>query len=290
MARKTALVLAAAICALAAVPGAAAAAEVAFAEAPSSGEAKVVASIYSGFVAAHPGMRVQTATFDLQGLGTASIAARFVSDATCGKDGRCETVVLFFSSQEKAWRGVFEHMVGKMTIEPPDSNPAAGNMATISADGVRWIWSGFDHYMPDLASLGTPFGKPGAASAGVASAASIAVAPMLYGLPVTYSDTQLDLEASSPAPLPAHFVSATGGGVCGNAVGCPYALLVRSPGGLKSVWSGMAFGPGAIMASSSHGLRDVAIGTSKGYAVYRFDGAQYQEIETSFPSPLTPAP
>ncbi len=288
MTRKKALALV--IGALLAHAGAASASEVQFADAPGSGEARVVASIYGGFVAAHPGMRVQTATFDLQGLGTASIAARFVSEATCAKDGRCETVVLFFSAQAKAWRGVFEHMVGRMSVEPPDANPAAGNMATLSADGVRWIWSGFDHYMPDLRSLGIAFGKPAAAAPDVAAAAQAAVAPMLYGLPATYSDVQLDLDASSPAPLAAHFVSASGGGVCGNAVGCPYALLVRSAGGLKSAWSGMAFGPGAVMASTSNGMRDIALGTSKGYAVYRFDGTQYRETETSFPSPLTPAP
>jgi len=256
---------------------------------PAAPEMASVVSVYGKFIKAHPGMRLETAMVDLEGQGVASIAVRFVSPDTCRGD-RCDTVVLHYSGS--AWRPVFDHSAVALETAPPDPNPSSDGMSTLVVDGkVRWVWCGFDRYMPDLGSLGHLFPAGKTAAPDVARAARAAMGSSLQGFDnPEFTQSPVVVDAAAPMAVPAYWVRAYAAGLCGNAAGCPHTLLVRDAHGLKPVWTGFTIGPGAVLSDAPNGLRDVALAGPSGYGVLRYDGTQYREFETSYPSGTTPAP
>lgn len=266
-------------------PAAPAGREIALRADPAAPETRVVASVYADFIKQNPGMRIETAMVDLEGKGVASVAAKFVSPATCAGD-RCSMVVLNYGTS--GWRPIFEHTGRSLAVGP--TVPGYGTATLIQDGGVRWTWTGLYQYMPDLASVGTVFRDQSQAPADVAQAARTAMGAMLPASGPTPEFRQVALDVAVSSPIPANWVRGYAAGACGNTVGCPHALLTRSGSSYRTLWSGMAFGPGAVMPSSSNGMRDVALGTPTGYLVLRFDGQRYVASATSYPSSVTPSP
>lgn len=256
---------------------------------PSAPELAVVKSVYGPFLKAHPEIKLETAQMDLQGKNVASVFVRFVSKGTCSDD-RCETSVLFYS--HGSWRSVLQHTAASISIAPAAALPGADGMSSLVLDGVRWIWTGLDHYIPDISSLGDTFGRSRVASRAASEAALAAmkadpgIAPTLDPRISDFRATTLDLGSGAPALL----VRAYAPGMCSNVSGCPHALVIQSGNAYKVLWTGLIPGVGAVLGTSTNGLKDIAFGEYRGYGVYSFDGTAYRLTMTSYPSPTTPSP
>ncbi len=252
-------------------------------------ELSVVNDVFGQFLKSHPDIRIETALVDLQNNKVASMAIRFNSPETCSGT-ECDTVVLAY--RQKAWQVVFEHSASSLSTESPAEQYPSEGMKTLVVDGyVRWVWSGFDHYLPDISSLGTRFPQPTLANPMVRKNAMAALGELINGYAqAEIMKTDIAVDSSAPIADSFYFVSAYAHGLCGNFVGCPHAIMMPVVGGFKTLWSGFAIGPGAVMSSSHHGLKDIALGTRSGYLVLQFDGTRYQPVETSYPSLITPAP
>jgi hypothetical protein len=267
------------------------AAPVVFKDAPSAAETAIINMEFGSFISDHPGIDVKTSEVDLQGKGVASLIVKFQSDLTCTADGRCETAVLFFD--RKKWSTVFEHAVKDIALAPSANLAGSNNMASFVVDGgIRWVWSGYTTYLPDINSLGTPFpkDKPASLNIGKLAASAISQLPDLSvlfqkGASITFTSSEVNLGAAQ-----AVMVRAYSPGDCSNTEGCPHVLLAQTKTGVQLVWSGQTPGEGAVLATSTNGYRDIALASLSGYKILKFDGQVYKVSETSYPSKFTPAP
>ena len=120
------------------------------------------------------------------------------------------------------------------------------------------------------AGTGVPFAHESPAPAAAVGPARMALAGELYGSP-PISAIRLDLGRE------ALLVQAASGEVCGNAVGCPIAILVRQGTSWQAVWTGVSFGHGSVLASNHAGLKDISLGSAHGQRLLAYDGSSYQE-------------
>jgi len=120
---------------------------------------------------------------------------------------------------------------------------------------------------------GVPFPRETAAPPAAVAPARAALTDELYGASPPLTAARLDLEHE------ALLVRASSGAVCGNAVGCPTAVMVRNGASWKAVWTGMTFGRGTVLSTSHGGLRDIALAAPRGSRLLRFDGTSYVEAK-----------
>lgn len=260
-----------------------------FNKTPSEKEIEIVNSLYGDFLKTNRNIKIETSLIDLQGNGVGSLFVKFVSNETCA-DTRCDVVIL--SYRQGKWVSIFEHSANNIIILPPDNNFPNENMKSIMIEGVEWVWSGFDHYLPNIKSMGQPFPQKERASVNIASQAQMALKNSLINLPEppVFFKREINLNTSDMIATPFFWVTAQGKGLCGISIGCPHVILMGTSKGLVPIWRGFSPGFGVILSSIHNGLKDVAIGVKDGYEVLAYDGQTYQVIETSFPSKITPAP
>jgi hypothetical protein len=250
-------------------------------------EKAVVKAVYGDFLKAHPDVQVLTGAGNIPaGL----IFIKFVSKETCYDASACDTVALRKTSS--SWKVVFEHSTRSLSLTKPDAAYFSEGMPTLIVDGrVRWVWSGLDHYLPEVSSLGKSFPRSAPASPDVVSAMAKIVEKTFHSnLKNAYRQSPLSLGEGGSSVVPFYWVGTYRTGLCSNDVGCPYAILYPRAGGLGVLWSGFSMGQGAVMETENQGMHDIALGTKWGYEILRYDGKKYQVVETSYPSSITPVP
>lgn len=126
-------------------------------------------------------------------------------------------------------------------------------------------------FAPPAAADGVPFARESPAPAAAVVPARMALAGELYGSTPPMSAIRLNLGRE------ALLVQAVSGEVCGNAVGCPTAILVRQGTSWQAVWTGVSFGHGSVLASNHAGLKDISLGSAHGQRLLAYDGSSYQE-------------
>ena len=120
------------------------------------------------------------------------------------------------------------------------------------------------------AAPGTAAGVEGPAPPQAIAVARVALAGEMYGTDGAWT------QASLPIGRNALLMRVQSGAFCGDA-GCPAAVLLQAPGGWSAVWTGMSAGNARVLASTHHGLRDIAVAGRTGYSVLRFDGHTFVE-------------
>ena len=120
------------------------------------------------------------------------------------------------------------------------------------------------------AAPGIPSGVEGVAQSQAIAVAKTALAPEMYGADGTWSQSSLAIGKK------ALLMRVQSGQFCGD-VGCPTAVLVQTTGGWSTAWTGMSAGKARVLASTHHGLHDIAIAARGGYLALRFDGHSFVE-------------
>lgn len=269
------------------VAAAAAPAPVVFSKDVGPDMAAIIKAVYGDFLKSHPDINVVAAS---SSTPDSLFFLKFISKETCYDASACDTVAL--RKTQASWRIVFEHSTRELSLQPPAANYFSENMPTLVVDGrIRWVWSGLDHYLPEISSLGVPFAKAVPAARESAAAMSKILNETFHaGTGGDYKQAELSLGEGDAAVLPFYWVGVYRGGLCSNDIGCPYAILYPRAGGLSVLWRGYAMGGGVIMDSVNDGMHDIALGTKWGYQILRYDGKKYNTVETSYPSSVTPVP
>ena len=148
--------------------------DIVFDSAPTADEHRVLDPVYGKFLKANPGISLHVAQASLQKGGPKSVFVRFVGAQTCGDGDRCETAVLRYDGA--SWHSVFEHSAHTISLAAPATLPGSAGMASLVIDGgERWIWTGMDHYLPDISSIGQLFPASTTADNDVARSAQAAM-------------------------------------------------------------------------------------------------------------------
>lgn len=286
-----AFIVAACFLALATLPRGVAAevsTEIVFSDKPDKTLTGVVNSVYGDFLRAHKNIKIMTAK---AGTMDGAFFVRFVSNETCYDDKTCDTVELKQSS-DGSWKSVFEHSTRNLSLIGPDMKYFSENMPTLIVDKrVKWVWAGFNHYLPLVSSLGKSFSPVVPANKDLVATMNDVLDKRFHlGVATEYRETPMSLGDGDLGAVPFYFVTAYKTGLCSNDVGCPHAIIYPKAGGMGVLWAGFATGIGVIMETENKGMHDIALGNKWGYEILRYNGKIYEVVETSYPSSVTPMP
>jgi hypothetical protein len=262
--------------------------EIKMTESQDSKPVHIVMDKYSNFLQSHKDIKIKAGLVDLNGDGVAEIVARFVSPETC-TNLECHTVVLMY--RNNGWQVLFDHMTNRLDTGPVSSGPSAQNMASLIVNGKeKWEWTGGPLYEPDMATLGeliTPTDTtPTDISSVMANYLSVPVNTHMNSETLPAGGTAGDIIIGTADFNASNNVYPL---LCGQ-VGCQHVILAKYGTGYRLIGTPIFSGATVLLNTKTKGVRDLALGDSMGYSIWRWDGSVYKASETSYPSPLTPSP
>jgi hypothetical protein len=274
------------------------AAGIEFSRTQSSQEVSTVTELYKGFLSKSPDVKVEAAAVDLDGSGTLSLVARFVSPATCDDNAGCHTVVLHYDGSR--WVEVLAHKAKNVSVGQVTNYPNAGGlMHDIILNGTQdWVWNGSGKYGVTLDGAGTYIQlASGAVPPAVATAAAAAFDSVIKGTgnSITSDPTKFLVAAKIDVGLDQgslwEVVATPASGLCDPSDGCLSAFVVREGrSGWRAAGGQYSDRADVILRSEIGGVHEIAMGDRKGYRTYAWDGTTFVLKATSYASDVTPAP
>lgn len=254
------------------------AAPVAFDDNPEAAQARIVRSLFPGYISERPGMVLESAVMDLDQDDTGEIIARFVHSGSCsGNLKTCRTVVLKYFRQGTAanWQIIFD----RPTTEIEFGAPQRLLPAPLTADGITWTYA-YPNYKPTSAELGVPIkldrvppqsilGIAGAFGDGalkLAETGSDRVA-YEYGAATTEDGNRLLV------------IKQTGKMACGELIGCPVRVIREENGKWGTVLEAATVSDITQANAMREGIPDLVTKTPNGFVIFGWAGEQYGIVD-----------
>ncbi|MTH96700.1 hypothetical protein [Roseibium sp. RKSG952] len=258
--------------------GSAHAAPVVFDDNPETAQARIVRSLFPGYISERPGMVLESSVLDLDLDDTGEIIARFVHSGSCSRDMKtCRTVVLkhFYRGTTGNWKIIFDRATSAIEFGAPQRRLPA----PITADGITWTYT-YPNYKPTSSDLGMPINLervPPQSVRGIAGAFGEGALKLAEtgSDRVSYEYGAVKTEDGNRLLI----IKQTGDMACGDLIGCPVRVIREANGKWATVLEAATVSDVLQATAMRKGLPDLVTNTPNGFVVFGWAGEQYGIVD-----------